>query len=129
MYLASDRAAALVDLVRIERRAFAAKIRIVRAVLGWSQTELASRVGVTQRAIHKLEQGETEPRRTTVRILEEVWHDEGIVFEESTNGFRLTATGALLDRPGTVTGRRRRTAARLELGVTARGRRGYINRA
>jgi ribosome-binding protein aMBF1 (putative translation factor) len=34
---------------------------LVRAVLGWSQTELAQRIGLTQSAIHKLEQGETEP--------------------------------------------------------------------
>jgi ribosome-binding protein aMBF1 (putative translation factor) len=34
---------------------------LVRAVLGWSRTELAQRIGLTQSAIHKLEQGETEP--------------------------------------------------------------------
>ena len=44
-----------------EQAAFAAKIRLVRAALGWSQTELAQRIGLTQSAIHKLEQGETEP--------------------------------------------------------------------
>ena len=48
--------------VRIERHGLAAKIRLARAVLGWSQTELGPRIGLTQRAIHKLEQGETEPR-------------------------------------------------------------------
>ena len=51
----------------LERQAFAAKIRPTRAVLGWSQTELAQHVGLTQRAIHKLEQGGTEPRRGTVK--------------------------------------------------------------
>ena len=46
------------DLVRFDRNVFATKIRMVRAVLGWSQTELGLQVGLTQRAIHKLEQGE-----------------------------------------------------------------------
>jgi ribosome-binding protein aMBF1 (putative translation factor) len=51
----------LAELIRLERRAFAAKIRMARAVIGWSQSEFASRVGLTQRSVHKLEQGETEP--------------------------------------------------------------------
>ena len=49
------------NFIRVERHAFAAKIRLARAVLGWSQSELGRRVGLTQRAIHKLEQGDTEP--------------------------------------------------------------------
>ena len=40
----------------------AIKMRIGRAVLGWSQADLAGEIGITQRAIHKLEIGETEPR-------------------------------------------------------------------
>ena len=55
------------QIVRLERQAFAAKIRLARAVLGWSQTELGQHVGLTQRAIHKLERGDTEPRRATVK--------------------------------------------------------------
>jgi transcriptional regulator with XRE-family HTH domain len=35
---------------------FAAEIRAGRAVLGWSQTELAKRTAVTQRAIYCIEQ-------------------------------------------------------------------------
>ena len=61
----------LAEFIRLERHAFAAKIRLARAVLGWSQSDLGRRIGLTQRAIHKLEQGDTEPRRTTVRALEE----------------------------------------------------------
>jgi DNA-binding XRE family transcriptional regulator len=49
-------------VVQIERQPFAAKVRLASAVLGWSQTELGRRIGLTQRAIHKLERGETEPR-------------------------------------------------------------------
>src|SRR4029077_16983859 len=73
-------------LVQIERHAFAAKVRLVRAVLGWSQTELGRRIGLTQRAIHKLEQGETAPRRATLRALEELWRERKIEFEDLADG-------------------------------------------
>ena len=111
----------LVELIRLERRAFAAKIRVVRAVLGWSQSELGFRVGLTQRAIHKIEQGDTEPRRTTIRAIEEVWREEGVEFEDLPDGgFRVSVRPSLLDRPTTAQSRRHR-AARMHLGVTAIG--------
>jgi len=119
----------LVELMRLERRALAAKIRVVRAVLGWSQSEFGFRVGLTQRAIHKIEQGETEPRRTTVRAIEEVWREEGVEFEDLPDGgFRVSVRSSLLDRPATPQSRRRH-AARVHLGVTAIGHRSPAYRA
>ncbi len=119
----------LVELIRLERRAFAAKIRVARAVLGWSQSELGFRVGLTQRAIHKIEQGDTEPRRTTVRAIEEVWREEGVEFEDLPDGgFRLSVRSSLLDRSATTESRRRRDA-RVHLGVTAIGHRSRTYRA
>ncbi len=116
--LAAHRSPNLVGIIRLERRAFAAKIRLARAVLGWSQSELAFRVGLTQRAIHKLEQGDTEPRRTTARAIEAVWREQGIEFEELTDGgFRVSVRASVLDRPITPQSRRRH-AARVHLGVT-----------
>jgi transcriptional regulator with XRE-family HTH domain len=86
------------ELVRLECRAFAARLRMARAVLGWSQNDLALRVGLTQRAIHKLEQGDTEPRRATVRGIEAVWRQEGIEFEDLPDGgFRISIRAPLLD--------------------------------
>jgi transcriptional regulator with XRE-family HTH domain len=88
------------EVVRLERQAFAAKVRIVRAVLGWSQTELGRRVGLTQRAIHKFEQGKTEPRRATVRALEEIWRDQNIEFEDlAEGGFRVSIHSLTLAYP------------------------------
>jgi DNA-binding XRE family transcriptional regulator len=88
----------LVELMRVERQAFAAKIRMTRALIGWSQTELASHVGLTQRSVHKLEQGDTEPRRATVRMIEQLWHEQGIEFEDlADGGFRLRARPELFD--------------------------------
>ena len=88
----------IAELVRLDCRVFAAKIRMARALLGWSQSELAYRVGLTQRGIHKLEQGETDPRRATVRGIEAVWDEEGIEFEETADGgFRISVRAAFFD--------------------------------
>lgn len=113
----------LVELIRLERLAFAAKVRMARAVLGWSQSELGYRVGLTQRAIHKLEQGDTEPRRSTMRAIEQIWRDEGIEFEDLDGGsFRVTVRSPVLDRPATARARRAQET-KSQLGVVrAHGR-------
>src|SRR6476660_1339695 len=95
------------ELVQLDRHAFAAKIRLSRAVLGCSQTELGRRVGLTQRAIHKLEQGGTEPRRATVRALDQTWREQNIEFEDlADGGFRATVRSSAFDLAGTVKARR-----------------------
>lgn len=111
------------ELFKLERHAFAAKIRLARAVLGWSQSELGFRIGMTQRAIHKLEQGETEPRRTTMRALEEIWREHHLEFEDlADGGFRVSVRAEVLEEPLTVKARRRQST-KLNLGVTSLGRR------
>jgi transcriptional regulator with XRE-family HTH domain len=118
MHAAPNHSHELVELIRLERRAFAAKVRMVRAVLGWSQSEFGSRAGLTQRAIHKLEQGDTEPRRATVRAIEEVWRERGIEFEDlADGGFRVSVRSSLLGRPAIAPSRRH--AGRADLGVTS----------
>jgi len=118
IHLAYQGSCDLNELVRLERQAFAAKMRLARAVLGWSQSELGFRVGMTQRAIHKLEQGETEPRRSTARAIEEIWREEGIGFEDlGDGGFRVDVRAPVLQRPLTLQSRRKR-ATRSQLGVT-----------
>lgn len=100
----------LAHLMRMERLAFAAKVRLARAVAGLSQSDLAARVGMTQRSIHKLEQGGTEPRRSTVIAIEMVWREYGIEFEDlGDGGFRAIVRAPALLRPTTVApGQRRR---------------------
>jgi DNA-binding XRE family transcriptional regulator len=113
----SSRLRGLGEVVRLERHALAAKVRLVRAVLGWSQTELGRRVGLTQRAIHKLEQGETEPRRTTVHALEAIWREQNIDFEDlAEGGFSVNVRASALDRPAMARSRRGH-AARTRLGA------------
>ncbi|MGD9768273.1 MAG: helix-turn-helix transcriptional regulator [Pseudolabrys sp.] len=94
----TGRQSALAAVIRQEQRIFAAKLRATRAVLGWSQTDLAVHVGMTQRAIHKLEQGETEPRRATILAMAEVWRDQGLAFEDMPDGsFRLTVPVSVVE--------------------------------
>src|SRR5215472_8743470 len=70
------------DLEMSDLVQFAAEIRAGRAVLGWSQTELARRTAVTQRAIHCIEQNVVRPRKQTEeRIIE-----AGLQFEPLSNG-------------------------------------------
>ena len=93
--------------MQLDRQAFAAKIRLARAVLGWSQSELGRRIGLTQRAIHKLEQGETEPRRTTIRALEETWREQNIEFEDlADGGFRVNIRPSAFEPAATMKPRR-----------------------
>ena len=100
------------ELCRLERYAFAAKIRLARAVLGWSQSELGFRVGLTQRAIHKLEQGETEPRRATMRAVEFIWREYNIEFEDiGDGGFRVSIRPAVIEPWQSNKVRRRRNPA------------------
>ncbi len=94
----SARSRDLGELCRLERYAFAAKIRLTRAVLGWSRNELGSRVGLTPRAIHKLEQGETQPQRATARALEIIWREQNIEFEDfNEGGFGVNIRSALIE--------------------------------
>jgi DNA-binding XRE family transcriptional regulator len=95
------------DAVGVDKQALAAKIRLVRAVLGWSQGELGRRVGLTQRAIHKLEQGKTEPRRTTMQALEQIWRNQNVEFEDlADGGFRVSVRPSAF---GPATRKQRRT--------------------
>jgi len=114
------------SLLEQERRVFAAKLRISRAVLGWSQTILADRAGLTQRAVHKLEQGETNPRRSTVLSVELIWREYGIAFEDTADGFGLTVSSvAAVASKAPATARR----VRFDLGVTSRGQRSSVARS
>ena len=70
---------------------FAAEVRAARAVLGWSQTELARRTAVTQRAIYRIEKGVVLPREKTKSNILKTFGDAGLRFELQANGgFKLT---------------------------------------
>jgi len=103
----------IAHLIRMERLSFAAKVRLARAVSGLSQSELAARIGMTQRAIHKLEQGGTEPRRATVVALEMLWQEQGVAFEDlADGGFRVIVRSVAFEPAGPATSGRRGGLAR-----------------
>ena len=65
---------------------FAAQVRAGRAVLGWSQTKLARRTAVTQRAIYRIEKGVVLPREKTKSNILKTFSDAGLRFELQANG-------------------------------------------
>lgn len=71
-----------------ERQTFARKVR--GAVLGWSQTKLGHRSGLTQTSIHRIEQGTSDLKHSTVVTLEKLFMTEGITFEAAGEfGFKI----------------------------------------
>jgi DNA-binding XRE family transcriptional regulator len=96
---ASRPSPSLETLVRIERLMFAAKVRAARAVLGWKQSELGKRAGLTQKSIHRIEQGTDDLRRSTVIAVEQVLKAEGVEFEDLPGGgFKVVVPGAVLTK-------------------------------
>ncbi len=95
-----DRPSFDLDLtLRIERAAFAAKLRAARAVLGLSQDQFAHEIGLTQKSVHRIEQGLVQPHLRTMLKIEQFWCHQGISFENlRTGGFRLVVESDVLLR-------------------------------
>jgi DNA-binding XRE family transcriptional regulator len=103
---ASKRATTLREL-KAARVLFAGKVRAARAVLGWSQTELANKTGLTQRAIYKIEQAAVDARLSTVTAVSAAFIKAGIVFEDMQDGgFRIIIPPRALRSPAERTGKR-----------------------
>ncbi|MFP4146129.1 MAG: helix-turn-helix domain-containing protein [Halorhodospira sp.] len=66
------------DLPSLGMMATVASIRAGRALLGWSQKELARRSGVSVPALNRLERLDSEPRLETVVRLEEALYEAGV---------------------------------------------------
>jgi len=85
--------------LRVERVAFAAKLRVGRAVLGLSQDQFAQSIGLTQKTVHRIEQGAVQPKLRTILTIEQFWREQGISFEKLRNGgFRLVVESSVLLR-------------------------------
>ena len=86
-------------VLRVDRAAFAAKLRAARAVLGLSQDQFAQQVGLTQKSVHRIEQGDVQPKARTVLMIEQFWCGQGISFENlRSGGFRLVVESSVLLR-------------------------------
>ena len=77
--------AELIDRPR-NNMAFAASLRMARAALGWSQVEFGQLLGMTQRSVHRIEQGGCEPRRTTLLAIESLLRQAGLQVELRSDG-------------------------------------------
>lgn len=58
------------------------QIRAARALLNWSQAELADRSGVAAQSIKNIERGVTDPRLTTATTLKRTLESAGVQFVE-----------------------------------------------
>jgi ribosome-binding protein aMBF1 (putative translation factor) len=72
------------------------QIRAARALLGWSQQQLADKAIVSINAVTRLERGEVDPRMSTVVAVEKALQKAGIEFipaGEKGEGVRLSKAG------------------------------------
>ena len=85
------------EALRSERASFGAKVRVSRAVLNLTQDELAHRIGLTQKSVHRIEQGLVEPKVRTVLAVEQFWRDSSLEFQDLPDGgFTLAVGGSVL---------------------------------
>lgn len=57
-----------------------AQIRGARGILNWSQSELAERTGISATSIGSIENGQTNPRSSTMQTIQKAFEDGGVVF-------------------------------------------------
>lgn len=77
------------EIIHADRAQLAAKVRAGRAILGWSQTELGEKTGLSQRSINRLELGIVDVRRSTALVIEQTFREAGVRFESHPGGFRV----------------------------------------
>ena len=59
-----------------------AQIRAARALIGWTQTDLAQASGISQVAIKNLERGATDPSASTLTSIQDALDHAGVIFLE-----------------------------------------------
>ena len=59
-----------------------AQIRAARALIGWTQMDLAQASGISQVAIKNLERGATDPRASTLTCIQQALDHAGVMFLE-----------------------------------------------
>lgn len=80
---------------------YAAQVRAARALLNWSQGELAERAGVSKQSVNRIESGGSDARLTTLDALHRVLKSAGVeISEEPIGVVRLAIRAALLRKSG-----------------------------
>ncbi|MFQ3456936.1 helix-turn-helix domain-containing protein [Bradyrhizobium sp. UFLA01-814] len=70
----------------------ARQIRAARALLGWTQQELADRAIVALNAVARIERGSSDPRASTINAIEVALKKAGVEFitaDQKGEGVRL----------------------------------------
>jgi transcriptional regulator with XRE-family HTH domain len=63
-----------------------AQCRAARALLEWSQQDLAKTAGVGVVTVHQLEAGTSEPRRATLEAIRRTFQTAGVEFIDENGG-------------------------------------------
>ncbi len=63
-----------------------AQLRGARGLLHWSQKYLAEKCGLSERAINRIECGDTDPKVSTLRTIQVVLEEAGIEFINESDG-------------------------------------------
>lgn len=79
---------------------FAIQIKAGRALLGWSQAELARRSGVARATVARIEALMMLPRLDTVGKLRQAFREGGVLFHDDNtgNGFSITVSSGTVDQ-------------------------------
>ncbi len=76
------------------------QIRAARALLDWTQNELAKKSGLSLRALNSIERGLAAPRTDTLRFIQETFEKENIEFTENDGVRRKTERMDILKYEG-----------------------------
>ena len=67
--------------------------------MGWTQTDLAERTGLTQHAVYQIELAMVTARNSTVAEIEAAFEKAGISFDDlADHGFRVNVPNRVLSR-------------------------------
>ena len=85
---------------------FAIQVKAGRALLGWSQAELAKRSGVARATVARIEALMMLPRLDTVGKLRQALREGGVLFydDDFGNGFTISVSSDTVNRLLAVTG-------------------------
>lgn len=62
-----------------------AQLRAARALLGWSQREMADACSVGINTVGRMESGEKMPGKRTLAVIAQAFEDAGVVFSAESN--------------------------------------------
>ncbi len=68
------------------RMIYAAQIRAARALLNWSQGDLAERAGISKQSVNRIENGSMDARFSTMTALNDAIRGAGVEMGEDSSG-------------------------------------------